>query len=285
MAIKVDAHQHFWKFDPVRDSWIGDAMTAIQKDFYPDDIKPILDKHGIDGCIAVQADQSTAETEFLLSLADNNDFIKGVVGWVDLQANDVGKQIEQYKEFKKLKGFRHVLQGEPDRAMMLTPKFMNGIRTLKRYDFTYDILIFPDQLGYTHQFVKAFPGQPFVIDHIAKPDIKNKNIERWGKGIKALAKYENVWCKVSGIITEADWNNWVLADFDPYLDIVFEAFGSKRLMFGSDWPVCNVAGGYQQMLSVVKNYTSKLSADEQAQFWGLNAIEFYKLKNERHLER
>ena len=154
---------------------------------------------------------------------------------------------------------------------------MNGIRALKRHDFTYDILILPDQLGYTYQFVKTFPGQRFVVDHVAKPDIKNKNIEKWANGIKALAKNENVWCKISGIITEADWQSWVLTDFEPYLDIIFEAFGTKRLMFGSDWPVCNVAGGYQQMLSVVKNYTSKLSAIEQADFWGLNAIDFYQL--------
>jgi len=244
---KIDSHQHFWKFDPVRDSWIGDAMSAIQKDFMPDDLKPLLDKNDFDGCVAVQADQSEAENEFLLNLAENNDFIKGVVGWVDFRATDAGKQL------------------------------MNGIRALKRHDLTYDILIFPDQLGYTYQFVKNFGGTRFVIDHIAKPDIKNKNIEKWATGIKAIAKHENVWCKVSGMVTEADWHNWVLNDFEPYLDVIFEAFGTKRLMFGSDWPVCNVAGGYQQMLSIVKNYTSKLSATEQADFWGLNAIEFYKL--------
>ena len=275
--MKIDSHQHFWKFDPVRDSWIGDAMSAIQKDFMPDDLKPLLDKNDFDGCVAVQADQSEAENEFLLNLAENNDFIKGVVGWVDFRATDAGKQLEQLSSLKKLKGFRHVLQGEADRALMLNPQFMNGIRALKRHDLTYDILIFPDQLGYTYQFVKNFGGTRFVIDHIAKPDIKNKNIEKWATGIKAIAKHENVWCKVSGMVTEADWHNWVLNDFEPYLDVIFEAFGTKRLMFGSDWPVCNVAGGYQQMLSIVKNYTSKLSATEQADFWGLNAIEFYKL--------
>jgi L-fuconolactonase len=275
--LKIDSHQHFWKFDAVRDTWIDSSLAAIQRDFMPADLKPILDKHGIDGCIAVQADQSEVESEFLLDLAENNDFVKGVVGWVDLRAANVGKRLEYYKDFKKLKGFRHVLQGETDRALMLNPQFMNGIRALKRHDFTYDILIFPDQLGYTYQFVKDFSGQRFVIDHIAKPDIKNKNIERWANGIKAIAKHENVWCKVSGMVTEADWYNWVLADFEQYLDIVFEAFGTKRLMFGSDWPVCNVAGGYQQMLSIIKNYTSKLSANEQEQFWGLNAAEFYNL--------
>jgi L-fuconolactonase len=275
--IKIDSHQHFWKFDPVRDSWIDSSMSAIQRDFMPGDLEPILEKYDIDGCVAVQADQSEAETEFLLNLAENYDFIKGVVGWVDLRADDLGKRLEYFKDFKKLKGFRHVLQGEADRALMLNPQFTKGISALKAYDFTYDILIFPDQLGYTHQFVKTFGSHRFVIDHIAKPDIKTKNIEKWANGIKAIAKHENVWCKVSGMITEADWHGWVLSDFEPYLDVVFEAFGTKRLMFGSDWPVCNVAGGYRQMISVVKNYVSKLSAGEQACFWGLNAIEFYKL--------
>ncbi len=274
---KIDSHQHFWKFDPVRDSWIDDSMSAIRRDFMPADLAPVLKKFEMDGCVAVQADQSETETEFLLNLADENDFIKGVVGWVDLRDDAVGKRLEYFSRFKKLKGFRHILQGEADRALMLNPQFTNGIRLLKPFDFTYDILIFPDQLGYTHQFVKTFGGHRFVIDHIAKPDIKNGNIDRWASGMKAIAKHENVWCKISGMITEADWQNWVLSDFEPYLDIVFEAFGSKRVMFGSDWPVCNVAGGYQQMLSVVKNYTSKLSKDEQARFWGLNAIEFYKL--------
>jgi L-fuconolactonase len=275
---KIDSHQHFWKLDPVRDSWIDDSMLAIRRDFMPGDLEPILAKFEIDGCVAVQADQSEIETECLLNLAGENDFIKGVVGWVDLRDHDVGKRLEYFSQFKKLKGFRHVLQGETDRALMLNPQFAKGISALKVYDFTYDILIFPDQLGYTHQFVKTFGGHRFVVDHIAKPDIKNKNIDRWANGMRAIARHENVWCKVSGMITEADWQNWVLSDFEPYLDVVFEAFGPKRVMFGSDWPVCNVAGGYQQMLSVVKNYTSKLSEDEQARFWGLNAIEFYKLK-------
>jgi L-fuconolactonase len=274
---KIDSHQHFWKFDPVRDSWIDDSMAAIRRDFMPGDLEPILKKFEIDGCVAVQADQSEIETEFLINLAEENEFIKGVVGWVDLRDNDVGKRLEYFSRFTKLKGFRHVLQGEADRALMLNPQFSKGISALKPYDFTYDILVFPDQLGYTHQFVKTFGGHRFVVDHIAKPDIKNKNIDRWANGMRAIARHDNVWCKVSGMITEADWQNWVPSDFEPYLDVVFEAFGPKRVMFGSDWPVCNVAGGYQRMLSVVKNYTSKLSEDEQARFWGLNAIEFYKL--------
>jgi L-fuconolactonase len=275
--LKIDSHQHFWKFDPVRDSWIDDSMAAIRQDFYPQDLEPILNKYNIDGCIAVQVGQSETETEFLLSLAEKHDFIKGVVGWVDLMDPHVRERIAYYSSFKKLKGIRHVLQGESDRAYMLNPQFMKGIAALKNYDLAYDILIFPDQLGYTNQFVKNISGVRFVIDHIAKPDIKNKNIEKWANNIGLIAKHENAWCKISGMVTEADWQNWKIADFEPYLDVVFEAFGAKRVMFGSDWPVCNVAGGYDRMISIVENYTSKLSVDEQSRFWGLNAIEFYKL--------
>ncbi|HEY8928096.1 MAG TPA: amidohydrolase family protein [Mucilaginibacter sp.] len=275
--MKIDSHQHFWKFDPVRDSWIDGSMAAIQKDFYPEDLLPILTEHHIDGCVAVQADQSEAETEFLLELAEKHDFIKGVVGWVNLMDPHVRERIAHFAERKKLKGIRHVLQGEQDRAMMLNPQFMKGIAALKNYDLVYDILIFPDQLGYTNQFVKNISGVNYVIDHIAKPDIKNANIDKWANNMRTIAQHENVWCKVSGMVTEADWKKWQYAHFEPYLDIVFEAFGAKRVMFGSDWPVCNVAGGYDKMIGIVETYASKLSAEEQARFWGLNAIEFYKL--------
>jgi L-fuconolactonase len=275
--MKIDAHQHFWIFDPVRDNWIDDSMAAIRRDFLPADLKPILDKHYFDGCIAVQADQSNAETAFLLKLATENDFIKGVVGWVDLRAQNIEEQLADYNSSTKLKGFRHVLQGEADRALMLKPAFMHGIKELERYNFTFDILIFPDQLVYAEELVRAFPYQKFVIDHIAKPYIKKQEIAVWAKNISAVAKYENVWCKVSGMVTEANWKNWQEADFTPYLDVVFEAFGTKRLMFGSDWPVCNVAGGYDSMIGIVQHYTSKLSLAEQADFWGNNSMAFYNI--------
>lgn len=276
--MKIDSHQHFWKFDPVRDSWIDESMAAIQKDFFPEDLLPIFTKHNIDGCVAVQADQSEAETEFLLGLAERHDFIKGVVGWVDLMDPHMRERIAHFAENKKLRGIRHVLQGEQDRAMMLNPQFMKGIAALKNYDLVYDILIFPDQLGYTNQFVKNVSGVSYVIDHMAKPDIKNGNMDKWASNMRIIAQHENVWCKVSGMVTEADWEKWQYTDFEPYIDVVFEAFGSKRVMFGSDWPVCNVAGGYDKMIGMVETYVSKLSADEQDRFWGLNAIKFYKLK-------
>jgi len=275
--MRIDSHQHFWKFDPVRDAWIDDTMQAIQRDFGPDDLKPLLDRNGIDGCVAVQADQSEAETAFLLGNASDHDFIKGVVGWVDLRSPGIEDRLDYYSQFKKLKGFRHVLQGESDRALMLKPEFMCGIKALKKHAFTYDILIYPDQLGYVSDFVRDFSSQKFVIDHIAKPDIKAGKIGEWARDMQALAELENVYCKLSGMVTEADWQGWKPADFTPYLDVVFETFGSERLMFGSDWPVCNVAGGYDKVVGIVKNYTSKLSVNEQDDIWGNTAAGFYNL--------
>jgi L-fuconolactonase len=274
---RIDSHQHFWEFDPVRDSWIDETMSVIQHDFLPGDLRPLLHKHAMDGCVVVQTDQSETENGFLLGIANDYDFIKGVVGWVDLQSPHVDKRLEYYSQFKKLKGFRHVLQGEADRELMLKPAFKNGIKALSKYGFTYDILIYPDQLPYVYDFVKAFPNQKFVIDHIAKPYIKDKKIDDWAKDIKALAGFDNLYCKVSGMVTEANWKTWKQDDFKPYLDVVFKTFGTKRLMYGSDWPVCNVAGGYDKVIGIVKNHTAKLSADEQAGFWGDNAVEFYNL--------
>lgn len=276
--MRIDAHQHFWIFDPVRDSWITDDMAVIQRDFLPVHLKPILQENNIDGCIAVQADQSEIQNSFLLELASENDFIKGVVGWVDLRAQNIEERLDYYSQFENMKGFRHVLQGEEDRALMLKPGFMNGIGKLKKHGFTYDILIFPDQLQYVPEFVNAFPDQKFVIDHIAKPDIKNRKVADWAKEMRAIAELDNVWCKVSGMVTEADWKNWKFDDFEPYLDVVFEAFGVEKVMFGSDWPVCQVAAPYKAMADIVTQYTSTLSLSEQSVFWGENAVNFYNIK-------
>lgn len=274
---RIDAHQHFWKFDPVRDSWINDDMQLIRRDFFPVDLKPILERNGINGSVIVQSDQSEAENEFQLANAAQYDFIKGVVGWVDLQHEAVEARLEYYAQFKKMKGFRHVLQGEADRALMLKPAFKNGIGLLEKYGFTYDILIFPDQVAFSEELVKAFPNQLFVIDHIAKPAVKNKLISDWEKDMRSIARYDNVYCKISGMVTEADWQNWKPTDFNPYLDVVTEAFGTNRIMYGSDWPVCMVAGGYEKMLGIVQNYFSSFSTDEQDKFFGSNATSFYKL--------
>jgi L-fucono-1,5-lactonase len=279
--LRIDAHHHFWKFDPVRDNWITDEMAVLKRDFLPEDFQLVLQENNFDGSVVVQSDQSEQENEFQLKNAEENDFIKGVVGWVDLQSANVEERLAHYSSFKKMVGFRHVLQGEDDRALMLKPAFINGISKLKKFGFTYDILIFADQLKYIPQFVAVFPDQKFVIDHIAKPTIKNKIRDpraiEWKNDMKQVARHENVHCKISGMVTEADWQHWKTEDFKPYLDGVVDAFGTGRIMYGSDWPVCLVAASYEQVLNLVEEYFSSFTQNEQDLFFGGNAIRFYNL--------
>lgn len=275
--LKIDAHQHFWIFDAVRDSWINDDMRVIQRDFLPHDLQSVLHGNGMDGCVAIQADQSEEQNAFLLHLTEGNDFIKGIVGWVDLQAENIEERLGFYSRTKLMKGFRHVLQGETNRALMLEPDFKRGISLLHKYGFTYDILIFPDQLKYAAQLAQTFPQQKFVLDHIAKPDIKTNKIGEWAVDIKQLSVNKNVYCKVSGMVTEADWHNWTNATFTKYLDVVFNAFGTDRVMFGSDWPVCLVAAEYGTMKAVVGEYIQRFSIAEQDMIFGGNAVAFYNL--------
>ena len=274
---RIDSHQHFWMFDPVRDSWITDEMKVIKKDFLPADLLPILKQNGFDGCVTVQSDQSYNENRFQLHNAAENDFIKGIVGWVDLASPHVERDFEYLSQFEKIKGFRHVLQGEPQRDLMLQPAFMNGISLLGKYNYTYDILIFKDQLQYLPKFISAFPDQRFILDHIAKPDIKNNDIDQWKKDISVLGQFENLYCKVSGMVTEANWKTWKKEDFKPFLDTVVETFGVEKIMFGSDWPVCLVAASYTEVVAIVEDYFSSFSKNEQENFFGLNAIKFYNL--------
>jgi L-fuconolactonase len=272
--LKVDSHQHFWIYDPVKDAWITEEMSVIKKDFLPDEISRELNTHQISGCVAVQADQSEKETEFLIGLAQNHSFIKGVVGWVDLTADNVEERLAYYRSIKQVKGFRYILQAEPV-EFMLDKNFLRSIGLLQQYGFTYDILVNPQQLSFANHLVAKFPDQPFVIDHLAKPYIKSKGIDGWREDISKMAAFPNVYCKVSGLVTEADWHNWSTGDFVPYMDVVFNAFGSNRVMYGSDWPVCNLAGGYAGVLNVVNNYVDKLSLNEQEMFWAKNVMEFY----------
>jgi L-fuconolactonase len=254
--MKIDAHQHFWHFNPVRDAWITEgSMSAIRRDFLPDDLAPILQKNGFDGCVAVQADSSEEETQFLLALAAQNPFVKGVVGWIDLTTENLSQRLEAFQQFPKLKGFRHILQGEKP-EFMRTPQFTEGVRLLGKKGFTYDILVFPKHLKAVKVFLKQLPNQPFVIDHIAKPYIKKGLIKEWAKDIRQIAKHENVYCKLSGMVTEADWNSCKEENFTPYLDVIFDAFGTDRLMYGSDFPVCLVAGTYEKQLAIIDNYIS-----------------------------
>lgn len=252
-------------------------MAAIRRDFGPEDLRPIYDAHDVEGSVAVQADQSPAENEFLLGLAERYDWIKGVVGWVDLEADNLVEQLERLSTRKKLKGLRHILQGEKQRDYMLRPAFLRGIGHLEKFDLSYDILIYPDQLKFAAEFVGRFPRQRFVLDHIAKPYIRDGKLDPWREDIQRLAAHENVWCKVSGMVTEANWASWKKDDFTSYLDTVMSTFGPDRLMFGSDWPVCLVAATYGEMIEIVGDYFSALSEEEQEKIFRSNAIAFYKL--------
>lgn len=275
---RIDAHQHFWRFDPVRDNWINDDMSVIARDFLPDDLLPLLEHNNIAGTVVVQSCHSDEDNHFMLGLADQYSFIKGVVGWVNLQAINVEDKLKYYHErHPKMKGFRHVLQADPDDKLMLRDSFKRGISLLNKYNFTYDILIYPKHLKYAAQLAAEFPDQKFVVDHLAKPLIKTKEIDAWKRDIEALSKNLNVYCKVSGMLTEADWYSWRTEDFTPYLDTVFNAFSTNRVMYGSDWPVCKLAGGYNRAMEILQIYTSRFSEQEQEQFYGGNAIEFYNL--------
>ncbi|MBS1486312.1 MAG: amidohydrolase family protein [Bacteroidetes bacterium] len=272
----IDAHQHFWNYNPKRDTWITDEMKVLQRNFLPSDLNPLLDCSHISGCVAVQADQSETETQFLVSLAEANDFIKGVVGWVDLQSNNLTERLAYFSQYKKLKGFRHIVQSEPN-DFLLRALFINGVRELKKFDFTYDILIYERQLPATLEFVKNFPDQRLVIDHLAKPNIKSHSFDNWKKHIQLIAEQENIFCKISGMITEADWHNWKYEDFIPYLDVVFNSFGIDRIMYGSDWPVCLVAASYEKQFSILQQYIQNFSQAERNKILGGNAIRFYQL--------
>jgi L-fuconolactonase len=274
----LDSHQHFWQFDPIRDSWINESMKIIQKDFLPMDLKPELDMKGIQGCIAVQADQSDQETAFLLRLAKENPWIKGVVGWVDLASVLLEEKLEAYQAEKKLVGFRKILQSLPPSSMEESA-FLNGIGLLSKYGFTYDILIFPHHLENAFTFVKKFPDMRFVVDHLAKPDIRSGEFDFWSKGIHKLASLPNVFCKVSGMVTEADWKNWKNDDFIPYLSHITDCFGTERLMYGSDWPVCLLAGRYAQVYDLTFEFFMGFSQEEKNSIFGENASRFYGIND------
>jgi len=272
----IDTHQHFWHYQPEKHGWINDEMAVIRKDFLPGDLEPVLKENNIAGSIAVQADQTEQETDFLLALSAKNKFIKGVVGWVDLRADNLQQRLEHYAQFTHLKGFRHILQGE-EPSFMLQSSFLKGIGLLRQFNFTYDVLIFPKHLSAALQMIKQFPDQPFIIDHIAKPYIKDGLTDEWKKDMHAIAQYPNVYCKISGMVTEADMRNWQPDDFKPYLDAVTAAFSINRIMFGSDWPVCLAAGSYKAVMDIVKNYFADFSAEEQQLFFSKNASAFYHL--------
>jgi len=275
-AVRIDSHQHFWRFNPADYGWMKPDWP-IRRDFLPADLEPELSACKLDGCVAVQARQSLEESRWLLELAEEASIIRGVVGWVDLRSPEIAEHLEEFAKHPKFVGVRHVLQDESDDLFMLREDFRHGIAALNKFELAYDLLIFPRQLPAAIALSRQFPKQPFVLDHIAKPSIKDGLMLPWREQIRDLAKLPNVTCKVSGMVTEADWRNWRAEDFKPYLDVVFEAFGLDRLMYGSDWPVCLLAGSYEKVFGLVNDYVSQSGADAGAKIFGGNAAKFYGL--------
>lgn len=275
--MNIDSHQHFWKYNPSAHGWITPEMAVIRNDFLPQDLESILERNAIDGCVAVQVDQTESETNYLLGLAEQHSFIKGVVGWIDFCGDHLPQRLQHYSRFEKLKGFRHIVQAEPE-DFLRNPDFIEGVRQLGPYGFTYDILIYPHQLEAAIYFVSQLPGVTFVLDHLAKPYISRQEIEPWATGIKTLASFPNVYCKVSGMVTEANLTAWKYEDFIPYLDVVFSAFGTQRLMFGSDWPVCLLAADYASVKKILSTYLNTHSEEVRDAVFGKNACDVYRLR-------
>ena len=275
--MRIDAHQHFWRHDPVRDSWITDEMSLLRRDFLPAELETLLTENGMGGSIAVQADPSEHETCFLLELAERHPAVLGVVGWVDLLAPDLSERLEHFSRSEHFRGVRHIAQAEAD-DFLAREVVARGVGKLRDFNLTYDILVYPRQLAAALSLVEKLPGQPFVVDHMAKPLIVEGVTEPWAARMRELASHPNVWCKLSGLVTEANWTMWRPEDFHPYLDVVFDAFGPERLMFGSDWPVCLLAAEYSQVVELIEDFTRRLSAPERDAVFGGNAASFYGLR-------
>ena len=272
---RIDSHQHFWQYNAAEYGWIGEGMEVLARDYLPAELAGHLERQGIGGSIAVQARQREEETAWLLELAAANDFIRGVVGWVDLCSESVEADLERWASQATLCGIRHILHDEPDDRYMLREDFLRGVGKLKQFGLTYDILIFPRHLDYTYEFVEQFEGQAFVVDHLAKPLIKDGVVEPWREGMRRLAGFERVYCKLSGMVTEASWQGWKPGDFRVYMETVLELFGADRLMFGSDWPVCTLAAEYDEVAGLVKDFIGTLSQSEQGAIMGQTAARFY----------
>jgi len=278
--VRIDAHQHFWHYAPAEYPWIDARMGRIARDFLPADLAPELEAAGIEGCVAVQARSSEAETRFLLALAEAHPFVRAVVGWADLCSPAVEERLATLVRAPRLKGLRHVVQDEPDDRFLLRPDFQRGVAALARTDLAYDLLIHPRHLEPARRFAEAFPALTIVLDHLAKPEIAAARRDPWERQLGALAELPHVACKLSGLVTEARWNAWKPDDFRFYLDAALEAFGPARLLFGSDWPVCLLAArGYGEVHALVHDWASALAAGERAALFGGNAARLYRLED------
>jgi L-fuconolactonase len=271
----IDAHQHYWIYNSDEYAWLDDSMAVLRRDFLPEHLNPELESNDFRGSILVQTRQTQEETLWLLKLAEQSSSILGVVGWVDLQSPDVHSELAEFAKNPKLVGIRHIVQSESDDRFLLRQDFIRGISLLAEFDLAYDILIYTRHLSVATEFVGRLPCQRFVLDHLAKPLIKSGEIDSWAEGIRRLAAFPNVFCKLSGLVTEADWTSWTAEQITPYLDIAFESFGPSRLMIGSDWPVCLAAASYRRVVDVVKSYLDRYSADVREAVLGGNARGFY----------
>ena len=273
----IDSHQHFWNYDPIRDIWIDNSMAVLKRNFLPKDLKKIYKINSVDGCVAVQADQSEEETIFLLDQASKNNFIKGIVGWLDIKSSKLNDLLSYYTKYPVFKGLRHIVQNEKDINFMLKSDFQRGLSYLKEYNLTYDILIKEHQMDQAIKMVKKNPNQIFILDHIGKPKISKNVDSTWIKNINELSLNENVFCKISGLVTETKFLKWKVNDFYPYLEVVFNAFGIDRIMYGSDWPVCLLASNFKDTLDILNYYISSFSENEKNKVMSLNAIKAYNL--------
>lgn len=278
IMIKIDAHQHFWIYTPEEYGWIASPREALRRDFLPDDLWPLLKVNGFEGAVLVQARQTLEETAWLLALADRYDWIRGVVGWVDLCSPAVAAQLARFRSHPRLVSVRHLLESEPDDRYMLRAAFLRGLEALSATELAYDLVIRAHQLPVACELVARFPALRIILDHIAKPDIAHGIIEPWARHLRQLASFPNVFCKISGMVTEADWVGWQPADLAPYLDVVCDAFGPERLMIGSDWPVCTLAGDYARVMGLALDEIGRrYSPIEQASICGGNAMRIYRL--------
>ena len=272
----IDSHQHFWRYSPAEYDWIDESMAAIRRDFLPEDAKREMDAAGVGAGVVVQVRQTVEETRWLLELADAHPFIAGVVGWVDLQSPAVGDEIDLVTAHPALVGNRHIVQAEPD-DFLARPAFRRGIAALTARDLPYDVLVYARQIAAADALVSQHPNQRFLLDHLGKPDIRGGHYDVWRRDFDRLATRPNVWCKLSGLVTEADWRRWTPGQLRPYLDRALEAFGPARLMVGSDWPVCTLAASYGETMALVLDALTEYAADEQAQVLSGTARAFWNL--------
>lgn len=276
--MRIDAHQHFWNYNPTDYVWMSDEMTVLKRDHLPDELSAMLRRIGFDGTVAVQARQMTEETDYLLGLAGAYEWIYAVVGWLDFTSEQLEEELARYAVNPRLAGLRELIHDMPDDDYALSPSHMRGVELLGRHGLTYDLLLRPQHIPAATQLVDRFANQRFVVDHIAKPDIAAGALSPWRERIAALAEREHVYCKLSGMVTEADPAGWSPEDIHPYLDICLEAFGPARLMIGSDWPVCTLAGSYAEVMRVVLEYVTRLTVDEQDAILGRTCAEFYGIE-------